>query len=108
MQSDLEETKGQEVTKLRDVLHEMQLQVEESNSMLMKEREAAKAIEKIPQIIKETPVLVEDTTKINALTAEIEILKVLQVLSMNVTYYSLHNLRFYNNSGLEIKIEFFG
>ncbi|KMZ60261.1 putative Myosin XI [Zostera marina] len=75
LRSDLEETKGQEVTKLRDVLHEMQLQVEESNSMLMKEREAAKAIEKIPQIIKETPVLVEDTTKINALTAEIEILK---------------------------------
>lgn len=83
MQSDLEETKGQEVKKLRDALHEMQLQLEEANSMLIKEREAARAIKETPQIIKETPVIVEDTTKINALTAEIDILKVLQVLSMN-------------------------
>lgn len=76
-QTDLEETKTQELAKLQDALHAMQLQVEEANSMVVKEREAArKAIEEAPPIIKETPVMVQDTEKINSLTAEVEKLKV--------------------------------
>ncbi|PKA59009.1 hypothetical protein AXF42_Ash001102 [Apostasia shenzhenica] len=75
---DVEEAKAQELAKLQDALHEMQLQVEKSNSLVIKEREAArKAIEEAPPVIKETPVLVQDTEKINSLTAEVEHLKAL-------------------------------
>lgn len=77
MQTDLEEAKAQEVAKLQDSLHAMQLQVEEANSMLIKEREAArKAIEEAPPVIKETPVLVQDTARIDSLSAEVENFKV--------------------------------
>nr|CAD1824242.1 unnamed protein product [Ananas comosus var. bracteatus] len=78
MRTDLEEAKAQEIAKLQEMLHEMQLQVEEANAIVVKEREAArKAIEEAPPVIKETPVLVEDTEKINSLTAEVEQLKAL-------------------------------
>jgi len=77
MQTDLEETKAAEIAKMQDTLHEMQLEVDEANSLLIKEREAArKAIEEAPPVIKETPVLVQDTEKINSLAAEVEQLKV--------------------------------
>jgi myosin V len=77
LQTDLEEAKAQEIAKLQETLHDMQLQVEEAKAMVVKEREAArKAIEEAPPVIKETPVLVEDTEKINSLTAEVEQLKV--------------------------------
>lgn len=77
LQTDLEETKAQEISKLQDILHEMQLQVEEARSTLIREREAArKAIEEAPPVIKETPVFVQDTEKIDSLTAEVENLKV--------------------------------
>lgn len=55
----------------------MQVQVEEANAAVIKEREAArKAIEEAPPVIKETPVIVQDTEKIDSLTAEVESLKV--------------------------------
>jgi len=55
----------------------MWLQVEEANAVVVREREAArKAIEEAPPVIKEIPVLVEDTEKINSLTSEVEALKV--------------------------------
>ena len=55
----------------------MQKQVEEANARALKEREAArKAIEEAPPVIKETPVMIQDVAKIDALTAEIQILKV--------------------------------
>lgn len=77
MQTDLEETKAQEIAKLQETLHDMQLQVEEAKALVVKEREAArKAIEEAPPVIKETPVLVEDTEKVNSLTDEVEQLKV--------------------------------
>ncbi|XWS20103.1 hypothetical protein CRYUN_Cryun31cG0072200 [Craigia yunnanensis] len=76
LRTDLEEAKAQEIAKLQDVLHEMQLKVEEANSMVIKEREAArKAIEEAPPVIKETPVIVQDTERINSLTSEVEKLK---------------------------------
>ncbi|GMI77887.1 MYOSIN XI K, MYOSIN XI-17 [Hibiscus trionum] len=78
LRTDLEEAKSQEIAKLQDVLHEMQLQVEEAKSMAIKEREAArKAIEEAPPVIKETPVIVQDTERINSLTSEVEELKAL-------------------------------
>lgn len=55
----------------------MQVQVEEAKSMVVKEREAArKAIEEAPPVIKEMPVMVQDTEKINSLSAEVEKLRV--------------------------------
>ncbi|KAK6944781.1 Dilute domain, partial [Dillenia turbinata] len=76
LRTDLEEAKAQEVAKLQEALHAMQLQVEEANARVIKEREAAqKAIKEAPPVVKETPVLVQDTEKINQLTAEIESLK---------------------------------
>ncbi|KAG8376188.1 hypothetical protein BUALT_Bualt09G0037200 [Buddleja alternifolia] len=76
LRTELEETKAQEVSKLQEALHSMQIQVEEVNVRVIKEREAArKAIEEAPPVIKETPVMVQDTAKIDALTAEVESLK---------------------------------
>lgn len=76
-QTDLEEEKGQEIAKLQDALHAMQIQVEEANARAIQEREAAqKAIEEAPPVIKETPVLIQDTKKIDSLTSEVESLKV--------------------------------
>ena len=74
---DLEEAKTQETSKLQEALQEMKRQVEEAQSLVAKEREAArKAIEEMPPVIKEAPVLVHDTEKIDALTAEVENLRV--------------------------------
>lgn len=76
LRTDLEEAKAQEITKLQDAWHAMQIQVEEANAKVIKEREAArKAIEEAPPVIKETPVIVQDTAKIDSLTAEVESLK---------------------------------
>ena len=77
LQTDLEEEKAQEIAKLQEALHAMQIQVEEANAAVIKEREAArKAIEEAPPVIKETPVIVQDTEKIDLLTAEVASLKV--------------------------------
>ncbi|KAL0435640.1 UNVERIFIED_CONTAM: Myosin-9 [Sesamum radiatum] len=71
--SDLEEAKAQEITKLQQSLESMQSKLDETNALLLKEREAAqKAIEEATSIVKETPVPVEDTAKVEALSAEIE------------------------------------
>ncbi|XP_058085252.1 myosin-17-like isoform X2 [Magnolia sinica] len=87
LRTDLEEAKVQETAKLQDALHAMQLQVEEANSMLIKEREAArKAIEEAPPVIKETPVLIQDTEKIDSLTAEVENLKALLLIERQKTH----------------------
>lgn len=76
LRAELEETKAQEVAKLHDALQSMQIQIDEANSRVIKEREAArKAIEEAPPVIKETPVVVQDTEKVDALTAEVESLK---------------------------------
>ncbi|KAF4377319.1 hypothetical protein G4B88_011154, partial [Cannabis sativa] len=76
LRTDLEEAKAQEVTKLQNSLQEMQSKVDETNALLVKEREAAKkAIEEAPPVIQETQVLVEDTEKIDSLKAEVDGLK---------------------------------
>ncbi|XP_073003002.1 myosin-17-like isoform X2 [Typha latifolia] len=65
LRTDLEETKAQEIANLRDMLHEMQLQVAEASATILKEREA-------PLAAQEVPVFVQDTEKVNSLMAEIE------------------------------------
>lgn len=77
-QTNVEDAKVQEVSKLQKTIHALQSQVEEANAMVVKEKEAArKAIEEAPPVIKETPVIVQDTEKVNELTAELEQLKVI-------------------------------
>ncbi|CAA0835013.1 Myosin family protein with Dil domain [Striga hermonthica] len=76
LRTELEETKAQDIAKLQEALQSMQIQVEEANARVIKEREAArKAIEEAPPVIKETPIMVQDTSKIDTLTAEVESLK---------------------------------
>lgn len=59
----------------------MRKKVDETNVLLVKEREAAKkAIEEAPPVVTETQVLVEDTQKIEALTEEVQGLKVIYIL----------------------------
>ncbi|GFS43834.1 myosin family protein with Dil [Actinidia rufa] len=88
LRTDLEEAKAQEVAKLQDALHSMQMQIEEANARVIKEREAArKAIEEAPPVIKETPVIVQDTAKIDSLTYEVESLK--DMLPVRIYNYHL-------------------
>lgn len=62
---------------MQDSLQAMQTKIDEANSMLVKENEAArKAIEEAPPVIKETQVFVEDTKKVDTLITEVEHLKV--------------------------------
>ena len=83
--TELEETKDQEITKLQEALQAMQVQVDEANAKVIKEREAArKAIEEATPVIKETPVIVQDTEKVEALTAEVEQLKVVKLSYITV------------------------
>ncbi|ONK68595.1 uncharacterized protein A4U43_C05F13770 [Asparagus officinalis] len=75
LRTDLEDAKGQEITKLQNSLQAMQAKVDELNTLLAKEREAAKAVEEAPPVVQETQVFVQDTEKVDSLTAEVEQLK---------------------------------
>ncbi|KAK6156220.1 hypothetical protein DH2020_010468 [Rehmannia glutinosa] len=76
LRADLEESKAQEITKLQNLMEDMQKKVDETNALLVKEREAAKkAIEEAPPVIKETPVYIEDTKKVESLREEVDKLK---------------------------------
>ncbi|XP_045809003.1 myosin-9-like isoform X3 [Trifolium pratense] len=73
----LQEFKAQEVAKLQNSLQEMKRKVDETNALLLKERENAikAAIEVAPPVTNEAKVLVEDGETIKTLKMEIEILK---------------------------------
>lgn len=75
-QTDLEEAKAQEVSKLQNSMEALQAKLDETNTKLAKEREAAKTIEEAPPVVQETQVLVQDTEKIDSLTTEVQELKV--------------------------------
>ncbi|KAI7735589.1 hypothetical protein M8C21_030752 [Ambrosia artemisiifolia] len=76
--TELEETRAQETAKLQEALRLMQIQIDEANAKVIKEREAArKAIEEAPPVVKETPIMIQDTKKIDTLTAEVGSLKAL-------------------------------
>ncbi|XP_057959594.1 myosin-6-like isoform X2 [Malania oleifera] len=75
LRADIEEAKTQENAQLQSALQEMQLQFQETKTLLMKEHEAVKeAAEQIP-VIQEVPVI--DYEMVNKLTAENEKLKAL-------------------------------
>lgn len=85
MQTDLEETKAQEIAKSQEALEAMQKKVDEANALVVKEREAAKkAIEEAPPVIQETPVYVEDTKKVESLMEENNSLKVIQFTRLSL------------------------
>ncbi|XP_027365891.1 myosin-11-like isoform X1 [Abrus precatorius] len=76
LRTNLEESKAQEIAKLQNSLQEMQSKFDETNALIIKEREnVKKVVEEAPPVIKETQVVVEDTQKIEALTAEVDSLK---------------------------------
>lgn len=81
----MEEAKGQEITKLLQSLQAMQGKLDESNERLKMEHEAAqKAIEEASSAVKEMPIPVEDTEKIEALNAEVENLKVILIIKKSL------------------------
>ncbi|KAM2542693.1 hypothetical protein TB2_022090 [Malus domestica] len=89
MRADMEEAKTKENAKLQSALKEMQLEFQETKSLLMKEREAAataseeaaKAAEAAAKVAEQVPVVQEvsvvDQEIVNKLTAENEQLKAL-------------------------------
>ncbi|PNY07309.1 myosin-H heavy chain-like protein [Trifolium pratense] len=91
----LQEFKAQEVAKLQNSLQEMKRKVDETNALLLKERENAikAAIEVAPPVTNEAKVLVEDGETIKTLKMEIEILKILNIKVCNMMYFLLVDLR---------------
>lgn len=73
---ELEEKKDAEIVTLKDMLHAMQLQVEEAKLMAIKECKAAQKATEEPAVINETHVFVDDRQNFDSLTSEIELLKV--------------------------------
>ena len=74
---------------MQNSLQALQSKVDETNALLVIEREAAqKAMEEASSVVKETPVLVQDTEKIETLTTEVENLKVLPLLSFSFSFLS--------------------
>ncbi|KNA15731.1 hypothetical protein SOVF_095540 [Spinacia oleracea] len=78
LRTDIEEAKAQEIAKLQTSVQAMGNKIDETNSLLAKERKALRqALEEAPPVVKETQVLVEDTEKINSLKVEVENFKAL-------------------------------
>ncbi|XP_037458171.1 myosin-11-like [Triticum dicoccoides] len=76
MRIDLEEAKAQELSKFQSSMDALQAKLDETNAVLLKEREAAKkAIAEAPPVVKETEVIVQDTEKVHTLKAEVDELK---------------------------------
>ncbi|AES61248.2 putative myosin ATPase [Medicago truncatula] len=76
LRTNLAEFKAQEIAKLQNSLQEMKRKVDETNALLLWEREnAKKAIEVASPVIKEAMVLVEDKEKIKRLRMEVDNLK---------------------------------
>lgn len=95
MQTDLEETKTQEIAKLQSLLEDLRKKVVEANTQIVKEREASKkAIEEAPPVIQETPVYIEDTKKVESLKEEVDTLKVILIITYTRQFFfpfiSLH------------------
>lgn len=79
-QTDVEESKVQELAKMQQAIDALQSKLDEANAHVIQERETAqKAIVEAVTVVQETQVPVEDTAKIEALTAEMEKLKVIFV-----------------------------
>lgn len=89
-QIDLEEAKGQEISKLQDTLQEMQGQLDEAHAAIIHEKEAAKlAIEQAPPVIKEVPVV--DETKLEILRNHNEELEVIYINKATLHVTSIYS-----------------
>nr|CAB3470105.1 unnamed protein product [Digitaria exilis] len=75
LRTDLEEAKAQELSKAQSSMEALQAKLEEANTMLVKEREAAKTMVEAPPVVQETQVIVQDTEKIDCLKTEVQELK---------------------------------
>ncbi|XP_068325903.1 myosin-8-like [Pyrus communis] len=107
MRADMEEAKTKENAKLQSALKEMQLEFQETKSLLMKEREAAataseeaeKAAEAAAIVAEQVPVVQEvsvvDQEIVNKLTAENEQLKV-KALKLLYAFVGLAYFRYIN------------
>lgn len=77
---ELEEVKDKEIAKLQNSMRDMQSKLGETNTLPIREYEAApKAFEEDSLIVDKKPILVEDEKSVEALTAELKNLKVLKV-----------------------------
>ncbi|XP_055832955.1 myosin-9-like isoform X1 [Solanum dulcamara] len=78
LRMDLEEAKDQEIAKLQNSMRDMQSKLSETNTLSIREYEAApKEVEGDSSIVDKKPILVEDEESIEALTVELKNLKVL-------------------------------
>ncbi|KAK4338717.1 hypothetical protein RND71_043204 [Anisodus tanguticus] len=78
LRMDLEERKDQEIAKLKNSLRDMHSNLNETNTLPIREHKPSpNAIEEDSSIVEKKPVPVEDDEKIEALNAEVERLKVL-------------------------------
>lgn len=78
----------------------LQAKLDEANTMLVKEREAAKTIVEAAPVVQETQVIVEDTEKIDCLKTEVQELKVCSlttIIVQNILIICLTD-RFNNNT----------
>lgn len=96
-QSDAEEAKSQEITKLKLAYQEMERQVKETKELLAKEKVAVKIASEKEALVKEVPVV--DTALVDKLTAENESLKVLYPSTLSLKFRSV--LKFWNKCMLE-------
>ncbi|XP_047339583.1 myosin-9-like [Impatiens glandulifera] len=75
--TDMEEAKAQEIEKLQESLQAMECKIQKRNSLLSNDCETShNAIGDSTSVVNETPMLGEDSEKIEMLTAEIESLKI--------------------------------
>ncbi|CAH1419779.1 unnamed protein product [Lactuca virosa] len=73
LRTDLEEEKAQEALKFQNSLEAMQKKLDEVNALAVMEREAAKkTIDEATAVVEEKEIVIEDTKKIESLTAEVD------------------------------------
>ncbi|KAL5200646.1 hypothetical protein ABZP36_021849 [Zizania latifolia] len=69
------EKKVEELTWRVQLEKRMRAKLDETNAMLLKERQVARVIDEAPPVVQQTEIIVQDTEKVDSLTAEVEDLK---------------------------------
>lgn len=87
LQTDMEESKNQEITKLQTALQDQQTKAQAANSQLTKEREDNKlALGQAAQAVKEVPAVEVFDAKVEKLTNENEKLQVLLLYNFPIVF----------------------